>query len=134
MPYLRTQKHFCFITPLKNWKYASIIVRSEQHISWWIIEQTNLRSVWCSFRRQSPHTPPHPADTKMKSGLMSPLKLAQCEGCDAKPQPLSCTEILQTVKDVEKSNYKIQLIAAAPGSGNDWCMLTLRELTGKSYR
>jgi len=72
----------------------------------------------------------------MKSELMSSLNLTQCEGCNenAKPQPLSCTDIFQTVQDVKKSNYKIQLIAAAPGSGNDWCMLTLRELTGKSYR
>ncbi|KAF6036218.1 hypothetical protein EB796_005475 [Bugula neritina] len=118
--------------PMKFVKVIAVLLLLSMGL---LISKGYIEENFFSNRRESPHTPvapPHPTATRMKSELMNPLNLTQCEGCNvnAKPQPLSCTEIFQTVQDVEKSNYKIQLIAAAPGSGNDWCMLTLRELTG----
>ena len=44
----------------------------------------------------------------------------------------TCKTILDTVSDVRKSEYKIQLIAATPGSGSDWCRLAVALLTGCS--
>ena len=44
----------------------------------------------------------------------------------------TCRTILDTVSDVRKSEYKIQLIAATPGSGSAWCLITITLLTGCS--
>ena len=44
----------------------------------------------------------------------------------------TCKTILDTVSDVRKSEYKIQLIVATPGSGSDWCRITIALLTGCS--
>ena len=59
------------------------------------------------------------AKSKVKS---TPVKTEEVESCET---------ILNQVKDMNKTNYRIQLIAAAPGSGSDWCFISIALLTGK---
>ena len=59
------------------------------------------------------------AKSKVKS---TPVK-TEVEGCE---------NILNKVKEMNRDNYRIHLIAAAPGSGNDWCYISMALLTGKS--
>lgn len=42
----------------------------------------------------------------------------------------SCRELLNTTTDVPPSEFRIQIIAAAPGSGSDWSLITISLLTG----
>ena len=42
----------------------------------------------------------------------------------------TCTEILNKQNYLNKSEFRIQLIAATPGSGSDWCRTTIGLLTG----
>ena len=43
----------------------------------------------------------------------------------------NCTAILADIKPVKPSDYKIQMIASAPGSGKDWCRIAIGLLTGQ---
>ena len=50
-----------------------------------------------------------------------------------KDKSATCRKILNHVSEVEKKDFRIQLIVAAPESGSDWCRITMDLLTGKTY-
>ena len=65
-------------------------------------------------------------------GRLIPVSQLAMVGENTDPQ--SCNTLLQTHGYLNKSEFNIQLIAAAPGSGSDWCSTTISLITGKQER
>ena len=42
-----------------------------------------------------------------------------------------CDRLLETLTNVRKSDYRLNLIAAAPGSGSGWIRITIPMITGR---
>ena len=45
-----------------------------------------------------------------------------------------CEARLKQTRHVNRSDYHINIIAAAPGSGSAWCRITIELITGKLIR
>ena len=41
-----------------------------------------------------------------------------------------CEALLKQTRHVNTSDFHINIIAAAPGSGSDWCRITIELITG----
>ena len=44
--------------------------------------------------------------------------------------PEECEALLKQTRHVNTSDFHINIIAAAPGSGSDWCRITIELITG----
>ena len=72
--------------------------------------------------------------TKTSSSDARLIPVSQLAMVGENTDPQSCETLLKTRGYLNESEFNIQLIAAAPGSGSDWCLRTISLITGKQGR
>ena len=92
-----------------------------------------LTSFWCSIfsnKIQFGNDEQFEKHNKLRNNHESPTQILKVKVTE---DPQICDRLLKSQSYLNKSDFRIQLIAATPGSGSDWCRTTISLLTGNTH-